>query len=52
MDERLFQVILAIIPVLGTIVTYFVVPIYRLKLEMKNSHNIKNGLFLQLRLRK
>ena len=26
MDERLFNVILAIIPVLGAIVTYFVVP--------------------------
>ena len=33
MDDRLFQVILALIPVLGTIVTYFIVPLIKSKVD-------------------
>ena len=33
MDERLFQVVLMLIPVLGSIVTYFVVPFLKTKIS-------------------
>ena len=33
MDERIFQIILALIPVLGAIVTYFIVPFLRTKIS-------------------
>ena len=33
MDEKLFQVILSLIPVLGAIITYFVVPYLRTKIS-------------------
>ena len=32
MDERLFQIILAIIPVLGTIITVFIIPLIKEKI--------------------
>lgn len=36
MDERLFQVILAIIPVLGTILTVYIVPFIKGKITNEN----------------
>jgi LL-H family phage holin len=32
MDERIFQIILALIPVLGAIITYFVIPLLKEKI--------------------
>lgn len=32
MDERLFQIVLAIIPVLGTIITVFIIPLIKEKI--------------------
>lgn len=36
MDERLFQVILAIIPILGTILTVYVIPLIKSKIGNEN----------------
>jgi LL-H family phage holin len=33
MDDRLFQLILAIIPVLGTIITVFIIPLLKEKID-------------------
>lgn len=36
MDERLFQIILAVIPVLGTILTVYIIPLIKEKIGNEN----------------
>ena len=36
MDERLFQIILAVIPVLGTVLTVYIIPIIKSKIGNEN----------------
>lgn len=46
MDERLFQVILTLIPVLGAIVTYFIVPFLKAKIGNEKFNQYKEWAIL------
>ena len=41
MDEKLFKVIMSLIPVLGTIVTYFVIPYIKTLIDNENLKKYK-----------
>lgn len=49
MDERLFQVILTLIPVLGAIVTYFIVPFLKTKIGNEKFVQYKEWAILGVR---
>ena len=49
MDERLFQVILALIPVLGAIVTYFIIPFLKEKVGNERLTQYKEWATLAVR---
>ena len=49
MDERLFQVLLALIPVLGAIITYFVIPFLKEKIGNERLMQYKEWATLAVR---
>ncbi len=49
MDEKLFQVVLTVIPVLGTIVTYFIVPFIKSNIDLTKLSQYKEWAALAVK---